>query len=245
MKVRMKIRVRLVDGTYPFLDSVLSGNGKLKSLYAIVDGKAEHHPEGTYFLRHAKGGKRVWERVGNDPQAITTQRKRERGEQPSHDDVKTDEGKLNLAACIDEYLVEVKQANAKRTHLAYSLTLNSFAKSTTKKHLDDIDRKDILAFVQSLRDAKCAPRTIANRLAYLRRIFKRFELRMPILKTDKVKYTQKAVTSYSAEELKALFAAATPEEYELFQFFLCTRAREQEVTYATWSDHVAIVTAAS
>jgi hypothetical protein len=40
---------------------------------------------------------------------------------------------------------------------------------------------------------------------------------MPILKTDKVKYTQKSVTSYSAEELEALFAAATPEEYELFR----------------------------
>lgn len=164
MKVRIKIRVRLVDGTYPFLDPVLSANGKLKPLYAIVDGQAEHHPEGSYFLRYADGsGKRIWERVGNDSQlTLTTKQRRERGEKQP-DDVKTDAGKLDLAECIEEYLLEVKQANAKRTYQAYSLTLNSFAKTTTKKYLDAIDRKDVLVFLQSLRDAKCAPSRIASR----------------------------------------------------------------------------------
>jgi hypothetical protein len=159
MKVRIKIRVRLADGTCPFLNPVLSPSGKLKPLYAIVNGNPEHNPEACYFLRFADpGSRRIWERVGNDPQlALTTKRKRERGEQQSRDDVKKDEGKLNLTECIDEYLPEVKQANAKRTYLAYSLTLRSFAKTTAKEHLDAIDRKDILVFLQSLRDAKCAP----------------------------------------------------------------------------------------
>ncbi len=52
--------------------------------------------------------------------------------------------------------------------------------------------------------------------------------------TLKVKYTQKKVRAYRADELKALFAAATPEEWLLFKFFLCTGAREQEVMYAEW-----------
>ena len=75
----MKVRVRLSDGTYPFLDPIESANGKLKPFYAIVDGKPEHHPEGNYFLRYAKNGKRVWERVGNDAQlALTAKQKREK-----------------------------------------------------------------------------------------------------------------------------------------------------------------------
>ncbi len=79
MKVRIKIRVRHPDGTYPFLDPIESGNGKLKPLYAIVDGKVEHHPEGVYFLRYLKEGKRIWERVGNDAQlALAAEQKRER-----------------------------------------------------------------------------------------------------------------------------------------------------------------------
>jgi hypothetical protein len=33
---------------------------KLKPLYAVVDGKAEHHSEGTYFLRYVKNGRRAF-----------------------------------------------------------------------------------------------------------------------------------------------------------------------------------------
>jgi hypothetical protein len=50
--VRLELRVRLSDGSRPYLDPVFSANGKVKLLYAVVDGKAEHHhPEGTYFGR--------------------------------------------------------------------------------------------------------------------------------------------------------------------------------------------------
>ncbi len=46
--VRLKIRVRLSNGSRAYLDPVFSSNGKLKPLYAVVNGKPEHHPEGIY-----------------------------------------------------------------------------------------------------------------------------------------------------------------------------------------------------
>jgi len=49
--VRLELRVRLSYGSRLYLDPVLSANGKLKPLCAVVDGKAEHHPEGTYSGR--------------------------------------------------------------------------------------------------------------------------------------------------------------------------------------------------
>jgi hypothetical protein len=49
--VRLEVRVRRFDGSRPYLDPALSANGKVKPLYAAVDGKAEHHPEGSYFGR--------------------------------------------------------------------------------------------------------------------------------------------------------------------------------------------------
>jgi integrase len=52
----------------------------------------------------------------------------------------------------------------------------------------------------------------------------------------RVKYVEQKVRAYRPDELKALFAVATPEEWILFQFFLCTGAREQEVMYAEWND---------
>ena len=52
--VPTQLRVRLSCGSRLYLDPVLSANGKLKPLYAVVDGKAVHHPEGADFLRYAK-----------------------------------------------------------------------------------------------------------------------------------------------------------------------------------------------
>jgi integrase/recombinase XerD len=54
--------------------------------------------------------------------------------------------------------------------------------------------------------------------------------------TLRVKYVEQKVRAYRSDELKALFAAATPDEWLLFQFFFCTGAREQEVMYAEWND---------
>jgi integrase/recombinase XerD len=238
--VRLKIRVRLPDGSRPFLDPVLSGNGKLKPLYALIQGNAEHHPEGTYFLRYLKNGKRIWESVGTDPTFVLDEkRRREKGlDAQAAGVVLAEESgtRTLLKAAIAEYLEEVRDAKAIKTFLAYSLTLRLFAEAVKRETLEEIDRKDVLVFVRSMREDKQSPRTIANRISYLNTFFRRFGLKSPLLKTDKVKFTDKVVAAYSAETLKALFAAASPEEYELFQFFLCTGARDQEVQYATWPD---------
>jgi hypothetical protein len=64
--VRLKIRVRLSNGSRAYVDPVYSSNGKLKPLYAVVNGKPEHHPEGIYNLRYVKAGKSVWDAVGTN-----------------------------------------------------------------------------------------------------------------------------------------------------------------------------------
>jgi hypothetical protein len=48
--VRLKIRVRLSNGCRSYVDPIFSSNGKLKPLYAVVNGKPEHHPEGVYII---------------------------------------------------------------------------------------------------------------------------------------------------------------------------------------------------
>jgi hypothetical protein len=58
--VRLKLRVRLPDGSHPYLDPVYSANHKLKPGYASVDGKSIHFPDdiGTPATMH-KRRKRV------------------------------------------------------------------------------------------------------------------------------------------------------------------------------------------
>ena len=50
------------------------------------------------------------------------------------------------------------------------------------------------------------------------------------------KYTEKKVKAYSIEELRALNAASTDEEFQIWQFFLGTGFREDEAAHACDTD---------
>lgn len=65
--VRLKIRIRLQNGSRPYAGPAWSQNSKLKPLYAVVDGNAGYHPEGVYHHHYQRVSKRVWEAVGPIP----------------------------------------------------------------------------------------------------------------------------------------------------------------------------------
>ncbi len=61
------------------LRPVYASNHRLKPLCALVDGKEERHPEGTYHLRYVRNGKRHWEPVEGGPaQALAALSKRQK-----------------------------------------------------------------------------------------------------------------------------------------------------------------------
>jgi integrase/recombinase XerD len=238
--VRLKIRVRLPDGSRPFLDPVPTGSGKLKSLYALVHGQPEHHPEGVYFLRFADPtGKRVWERVGKDWQlALDARLKRSRvvaaeavGVQVVHDTEKR-----RVSDAIAEYNAEIKTHKSKRTYNAYRLTLALFQDATSATYLEDITRGDILTFIAALREDENGPRTVSNRVRYLSTFLRHFQRALPLEKKDKPRYTRKRARAYQPDDLQTLFSRATREEAELLHFFLCTGTRDGEVQHAGWDD---------
>jgi hypothetical protein len=56
--VTLYIRVKTKDGRKPYCQPVYLTNGRLKPLYAMVDGKPENRPEGSYSpsrIEPAKG----------------------------------------------------------------------------------------------------------------------------------------------------------------------------------------------
>src|SRR3984893_16286889 len=73
-KVTLLIRIR-VGKRYPFAEPVYSANGELKPLCAMVDGRPEHHREGTYHLRYHR---KIHPSVGNHAdEAITALARKE------------------------------------------------------------------------------------------------------------------------------------------------------------------------
>ena len=62
-KTKLSIRVALPTGKWAYVAAAFSGKGKIRPEYALIDDKAEHHPEAVYALRFSDGAKRVWESV--------------------------------------------------------------------------------------------------------------------------------------------------------------------------------------
>jgi hypothetical protein len=54
LKVNLKLRIKLPDGSRPYC-KVVTTNGKVKPLYAVVNGQPAHHPEGVYALQYLEG----------------------------------------------------------------------------------------------------------------------------------------------------------------------------------------------
>jgi len=244
VKVQLYLRVRLPNGKRYFAKAAYAANGRIKPFYCIVHKQLEHHSEGVYHLRYVRGDKRVWESLGTDAYAaITAQLKKEKAVAAKAAGVTVvEDGGLNgscgrdFEAALVEYIGEVKAARAKATYIAYKYTLRQFQETCNKKTIEVLDRGDVLRFVGALRDEGIAPRTISNKMTYLKTFFLHYQLDWPLLKTDRIKYTEKTVEAYSTEDLNALFAAANREEGDLFQFLLCTGVREQEAVHATWAD---------
>ena len=139
---------------------------------------------------------------------------------------------MTLDAAIDRYLENVATKSSK-TSSGYRYTLQQFYASTGNLVLSTVTMQQLYDFVAYLRHEGLGDRTIHNRVGEVVTFLRHFGIKDVTLR---VKYVEQKVRAYRRDELKALFAAADPEEWLMFQFFLCTGAREQEVMYAEWND---------
>lgn len=142
-----------------------------------------------------------------------------------------------LQRVADEYLKEIKATRKKRTWQAYSVALCYFIAATGDKSLDEITRHDMLNYSVFLRDVKKQkPRSVWNKFSNVMGFLKLYgaQPRDPkVTKHDWPQYVEEEPEIYEHEELDTFFAACDEDERVIFEFFLKTGMREQEVVYAT------------
>jgi integrase len=209
-----------------------------------VNGKPEHHPEGTYHLRYVRSGKRVWEAVGTEPaQALAKLARREKiqvaiaaGAQVVEPEKPKANPRRLLQKAVDEYLGDISKYKAPRTYESYRLALETFVKTCSREEPAQVDRRDIFNYVDALTDEGLSDRTKFNRISNVLTFFRRRGLPPIIHASEMPTYTEKLVAVYTKRELAALFKACTPEEQVLFQFFLGSGCRDSEVVHACWED---------
>jgi integrase/recombinase XerD len=247
-KVRLYIRVRLPDGRHSFADPVWNRNQTLRSGYALIQGQPEYHPESVYYLRFLRGGKRVWQPVGSETdRAIAVLRNTEHdlrsvslGRSAPKSDVEPpaslSPSLVSLEDAIQSYLEEVRRFRSPKTIAACENMLSRFSAGLPGKLIKDITRRNLLDHMSTLKGEGLGDRTICNHISRINTLLKANGVINLLGAADKPKFDEKDVTAYNSDELAVLFAAATAEERLLFEFFLGTGFREQEVMYCTWAN---------
>ena len=198
--------------------------------------KKKLYPEDTVFcLRYSAVGRRRWETldVTNLNAALAARATKEAALLSALPIAFAPPKPTNVNDAMATYLSTVDAMRAHKTWLAYNLILNEFRKTCTKEHLDQIDKGDLTAFVVAQKKEGQDDRTVANRVAGVVTFLRAHGITNVTLRH---KYTEKKVKAYSVEELRALNAASTDEELQIWQFFLGTGFREDEVAHGCDTD---------
>ena len=144
------------------------------------------------------------------------------------------EAALTLETAIEKYLANIAALKSQKTSDGYAYTLNQFKASCGSAILlKDICKQDLMDFVVYTKKQGLSDRTISNRVGEVVTFLRANGIKDV---TIRHKFTEKIVKAYDPDDLKLLFCAAMPEEWIVFQFFLGTGAREQEVMHACWDD---------
>ena len=196
-------------------------------------------------MRH---GKRVWQSVGPDADvALTTLRNVEHdlaavalGRSVSLLTAKADEAivppAVLLQGAIEIYLDEVRRFRSPKTITACEHMLTLFSSRQPGKSFKDVSRKDLLDHMSALKESGLGDRTIYNHIMRIGTLLKGHGIIGLLSASDKPQYEEKDVEAYDSDQIGALFEAGDAEARMLFEFFLGTGLREQEVMYTTWKN---------
>lgn len=209
---------------------------------------------GTFYLEYRDGGQRTRRSIGDHPTevkaALATQASvidlRSRGvvvedaPQLRPRNTSLPQGK-SLRSLLEDFVESPALEHRRRTFVKYSNALASFVawclKNRKKTHVIEIEREDIKAFMSAVvNEQKLGVSTARDKATIVMKILREHGAPIVMKKGDRPKVTKKQRAIYRPEVLKKLFAAADPEEYCLFQTFLLTGMREQEVSHLHWTD---------
>jgi integrase len=243
--------VRLKNGQWRYCKPAVSKNGKIRPDWVIVKGKAEHHPEGSFYLHRYDGGREIWKRVGPSAQNAVDAADFEStylNAKAKGVPVKNiDTPEISIQAAAHGWLEDVKLSSRPETYELYEHTLREFQEwnkngGPRRRNLADLTRLDLLTYRKWLiTDVGNASRTAGNKLMRIAQWY-RDTLKLkpgegPItVKDTKVGVTEREPEVYTQQELEQFFKACSREQATLFKTFLLTGFREDEVMYLYWSD---------
>ena len=204
--------------------------------------------EGTFYLEWRENGKRIRRAVGNHAreakEAIAAQAKivslRDAGmvvaDTPQIAERRGPAGRT-IASAIDTFIQNAPLKYRKRSSAKYINALRSFERWSRKTHLVQLSREDVTDFMGHLVSVEKLDRSTAvDKGHVVHSVFKDQGADIRMKRGDWPKITEQERDIYEPAELAQLFGATTESEYVLFQAFLLTGFRDQEIGFLAWDD---------
>lgn len=188
-------------------------NWKFVPVQFFANCRVKHDPRpGSFYLDWRENGKRKRKAIG-------------------HTEGEKSAPTYSLKEAVEFFLAEKKEHSPKKTYAVFRSALDYFLASFGKATLEALDRNDLLAFHKYLAGKKLAARTIYNKHRLVISFLRAHGIEKLMRRGGEPDYVQEESEVFEREDLDRFFAVCTPEEWLMFQFFLCTGMREQEVMH--------------
>jgi integrase len=232
-----------LDGAWKRYPVVLHKNGSIKANVVLIGDREVAASDGNYILDWYEGGKRMRQSVGKDAADAIIQRDRKVAELEAASNglivTNGDPTKHLLADAVTEYLADIEAHKSSKTLAAYRTAITYFRESCKKTYVEDITRRDLLAFKTYLAHEKeQSDRSVWNKFSAVMGFLKSVGhtgKNIGVVKHDWPEYDEETPEVYTEEELKNFYAACTEEEKRWFRFFELTGLREGEAQHCQWS----------
>jgi integrase len=175
---------------------------------------------------------------------------------PTVENPTTTSGRVRLSDAIAEFLGELRVLDRKKYSVEmYDNTLRDFRKSCTKEYVDEVNRKDILNFIEWMRQnlqtrvPGSENRTYKNKLGYLGTFLGRHGIQLKkkgngqgtndpglLFRSDIPKVVKKKPKKYDQIDIDTLMAQADEDQKDYLMFLLWSGFRDEEVQYLQFSD---------
>lgn len=218
---------------------VVRKNGRPDPRLILINGEPTSSKGGHFYLAWREDGKLKRKAVGSSPRGALDAWHLKlgilAGEVEPDPEPETAESKT-IDAAIAEYLRDVRATKSAATYKAYKRDLAWFREHCGKHLVSRLDRSDVMVLFAAGREESLNQKTTNKRVVVMLQSMRGAGADIKLRKGDWPKTADKQIEVYTADELQKFFAACTDDERVLFQTFLLTGFRSEEVATLSWSN---------
>lgn len=247
MAVTRVVRKVKVEGKWQFLPVTKIGDkhdwGKLD-----LHGTPIISISGTFYLDYRENGQRIRRAVGDHPRiakaALVSQGSvlQLRGLGVDVDDApqiqvyRPVSGK-RIGDVVSDFVAHPPLKLRKSSVAKYRNALKSFSSWTKNTHVSQLTRDDLKNFMSQLVNVeRLDPSTAVDKAIIVQSVMNEHGAEIKMKKGDWPRVTERQPEIYEADVTQRLFAAAKEPAFTLFQTFLMTGFRDQEIGFLAWED---------